>query len=109
GTVAVFVTNHFFGRDPAVAAALGAFLGHLFPVWLKCKGGKGVATYIGLLLGFGLWIPLLAFCVTWAIVAAVTRYSSLAALLACIAAPMAISLKGDIPQLGLFMILSILL
>ena len=63
GTVAVFVTGHFLGRDPAIAAALGAFLGHLFPVWLKFKGGKGVATYIGLLLGFGLWIPLLAFFV----------------------------------------------
>ncbi len=109
GTVAVFITAHFLGREPAIAAALGAFLGHLFPVWLKFKGGKGVATYIGLLLGFGLWIPLLAFCVTWAIVAAATRYSSLAALLACIAAPMAISLKGDVPELRLFMILSILL
>ena len=109
GTVAVYVTGHFLGREPAIAAALGAFLGHLFPVWLKFKGGKGVATYIGLLLGFGLWIPLLAFCVTWAIVAAATRYSSLAALLACIAAPMAISLKGDVPELRLFMILSILL
>ncbi len=109
GTFAVLVTSHFLGRDPAVAAALSAFLGHLFPVWLKFKGGKGVATYIGLLLGFGLWIPLLAFCVTWAVVAAATRYSSLAALLACIAAPMAISLKGDVPELRLFMILSILL
>jgi glycerol-3-phosphate acyltransferase PlsY len=109
GTVAVFVTGHFLGRDPAIAAALGAFLGHLFPVWLKFKGGKGVATYIGLLLGFGLWIPLLAFCVIWAVVAAVSRYSSLAALLASIAAPMAISLKGDVPELRLFMTLSVLL
>ena len=109
GTVAVFVTGHFLGRDPAIAAALGAFLGHLFPVWLKFKGGKGVATYIGLLLGFGLWIPLSAFCVTWAVVAAVSRYSSLAALLASIAAPMAISLNGDAPELRLFMILSVLL
>jgi acyl phosphate:glycerol-3-phosphate acyltransferase len=109
GTVAVFIAAHSLGREPAIGAALGAFLGHLFPVWLKFKGGKGVATYIGLLLGFGLWIPLLAFCVTWAIVAAATRYSSLAALLACIAAPMAISLKGDVPELRLFMILSILL
>ena len=109
GTVAVFVTGHFLGRDPAIAAALGAFLGHLFPVWLKFKGGKGVATYIGLLLGFGLWIPLLAFFVTWAVVAAISRYSSLAALLASIAAPMAISLNGDAPELRLFMILSVLL
>ncbi|HEY5064354.1 MAG TPA: glycerol-3-phosphate 1-O-acyltransferase PlsY [Xanthobacteraceae bacterium] len=109
GAVAVFVTGHFLGRDPAIAAALGAFFGHLFPVWLKFKGGKGVATYIGLLLGFGLWIPLLAFCVTWAVVATVSRYSSLAALLASIAAPMAISLNGDAPELRLFMILSVLL
>jgi acyl phosphate:glycerol-3-phosphate acyltransferase len=109
GTVAVAVTAYVFGGEAAIAAALGAFLGHLFPVWLKFKGGKGVATYIGLLLGFGLWIPLLAFCVTWAVVAAATRYSSLAALLACVAAPMAISLKGDVPELRLFMILSLLL
>jgi acyl phosphate:glycerol-3-phosphate acyltransferase len=109
GAVAVFVTGHFFGRDPAIAAALGAFLGHLFPVWLKFKGGKGVATYIGLLLGFGLWVPLFTFCATWAVVAAATRYSSLAALLASIVAPMAISLNGDVPELRLFMVLSVLL
>ena len=109
GAVAVFVTAHFFGRDVAIVAGVGAFLGHLFPVWLKFKGGKGVATYIGLLLGFGLWIPILALCVTWAAVAAATRYSSLAALLASIAAPMAISLKGDVPELRLFMVLSVLL
>ena len=109
GTVAVFVAAHFLGREAAIAAALGAFLGHLFPVWLKFKGGKGVATYIGLLLGFGMWIPLLAFCATWAVVAAATRYSSLAAPLASIAAPMAISLNGDVPELRLFMALSVLL
>ena len=109
GTVAVLVIIYFFSREVALAAALGAFLGHLFPVWLKFKGGKGVATYIGLLLGFGLWIALLAFCVTWALVAAVTRYSSLAALLAAIAAPMALAWSGNVPQLWLFLVLSVLL
>jgi acyl phosphate:glycerol-3-phosphate acyltransferase len=109
GTVAVLVIIYFFGREIALAAALGAFLGHLFPVWLKFKGGKGVATYVGLLLGFGLWIALLAFCITWAVVAAVTRYSSLAALLAAIAAPMALSWSGDVPELRLFLVLSVLL
>ncbi len=61
GTVAV-VVGLYYGESLAIAAALGAFLGHLFPVWLKFKGGKGVATYIGLLLGFGAWLALLAFC-----------------------------------------------
>ncbi len=82
GTVAVAVANFVFGRDAAICAALGAFLGHLFPVWLGFKGGKGVATYIGLLLGFGLWIALLAFCLIWLGMAALFRYSSLAALIA---------------------------
>src|SRR6185437_13949434 len=75
----------------------------------RLRSAPFYATYIGLLLGFGLCIPLLAFCVTWAVVAAATRYSSLAALLASVAAPMAISLKGDVPELRLFMTLSVLL
>ncbi len=108
-TFAVLVTLSLFPREVALAAGLGAFLGHLFPVWLRFKGGKGVATYIGLLLGFGLWIALAAFCVTWAIIAATTRYSSLAALLASITAPMALSWHGDVPELWLFLVLSLLL
>src|SRR3984885_566322 len=86
GTVAVFAA-HFYGTDAAIAAALGAFLGHLFPVWLGFKGGKGVATYIGLLLGFQAWLPLVAFCTIWLGVAAITRYSSLAALVATAVTP----------------------
>ena len=81
GTLAVLVTAHFAGPNIALAAGLAAFLGHLFPVWLKFKGGKGVATYIGLLIGLA-WPAALIFCGVWLIVAAVSRYSSLAALIA---------------------------
>src|SRR6202795_4695431 len=87
GTAAVLIVAHIFGRDAAMVAAFGAFLGHLFPVWLKFKGGKGVATYIGLLLGFTVWPALLGFCAIWLAVAALARYSSLAALLASAATP----------------------
>src|SRR3954453_18648646 len=60
GTVAVLLAAHFFGPDAALLAGLAAFLGHLFPVWLKFKGGKGVATYSGVLLGLA-WPLALAF------------------------------------------------
>src|ERR1700719_2940961 len=87
GTAAVVIAGYYGGPNAAMLAALGAFLGHLFPVWLGFKGGKGVATYIGLLLGFGSWIALLAFCAVWLAIAAASRYSSLAALIACAAPP----------------------
>src|SRR5215475_11147589 len=60
GTIAVLATYHFFGQDLAILAGLGAFVGHLFPVWLGFKGGKGVATYIGILLAFA-WPAALAY------------------------------------------------
>ena len=81
GTAAVLIAGYVAGQDAALAAAAGAFLGHLFPVWLGFKGGKGVATYIGLLLGL-YWPGALIFCAIWLAVAFTTRYSSLAALIA---------------------------
>lgn len=108
GTVAVLVANYFFGREAAMCAALGAFLGHLFPVWLKFKGGKGVATYIGLLLGLA-WPAAITFCLVWAAIAALTRYSSLAALIASAASPIFLWGGGDGAEAGLFALLSILL
>ena len=84
GTVAVLVASALWGRNPALMAGLGAFVGHLFPVWLRFKGGKGVATYIGVLLGIA-WPGALVFAIVWAAVAAITRYSSVSGLIASLA------------------------
>ncbi len=109
GTAAVVIANAVFGHRAALCAALGAFLGHLFPVWLKFRGGKGVATYIGLLLGFQVWLALLAFCAIWLAVAALTRYSSLAALLASAATPAVLWWSGNAGEAKLFLLLTVLL
>ncbi|MEL7303212.1 MAG: glycerol-3-phosphate 1-O-acyltransferase PlsY [Pseudomonadota bacterium] len=69
-----------------IAAAFGAFIGHCYPVWLGFRGGKGVATYIGVLLGLS-WIVAIAFCALWLLTAVLTRYSSLAALVAAALVP----------------------
>jgi len=106
GTAAVWLV----GLDPmegALAAALGAFLGHLYPVWLKFKGGKGIATYVGLL-GALSWQALLAFAVVWLAIAAALRYSSLAALAATVAAPMAAYVSGSTEIATMLMILTAL-
>jgi len=107
GTVAVLIAARF-GEDAAVAAALGAFLGHLFPVWLGFKGGKGVATFIGLLIAFA-WPAALGFCAVWLIVAGVTRYSSLAALVASAATPVLMWYFDGPQQSALFAALAALL
>jgi glycerol-3-phosphate acyltransferase PlsY len=108
GTVAVVIVGHLLGRNAAMYAALGAFLGHLLPVWLKFRGGKGVATYIGLLLGLT-WPAAIAFCVVWLAVAALTRYSSLAALVASVVTPVFVWWHGEAAEAALFGLLSVLL
>jgi acyl phosphate:glycerol-3-phosphate acyltransferase len=85
GAAAVLIARQF-GPDMAALAAIFAFLGHLFPVWLGFKGGKGVATAGGVVLAYS-WPVGLAALATWLVVAAATRYSSLAALAACALAP----------------------
>jgi len=109
GTVAVVAIGFAFDRDAALYAALGAFLGHLFPIWLGFKGGKGVATYIGLLLGLALWLALAAFCLIWIAIAAATRYSSLAALVASAATPLVLWWNGNVAEAKLFLLLSAML
>ena len=108
GTVPVVAIGLLWGREPALYAALGAFLGHLFPVWLGFKGGKGVATYIGLLLGLALWLALGAFCLIWLAIAGLSRYSSLAALIASAATPIVLWWSGHAPEAKLFLLLTAL-
>ena len=109
GTVAVLLIGFVFNREAALYAALGAFLGHLFPVWLGFKGGKGVATYIGLLLGLALWLGLIAFCLIWIAIAAALRYSSLAALAASAATPAVLWWNDNLPEAKLFLLLTVLI
>ena len=108
GTAAVLEATYLGGPDRAVAAGLGAFLGHLFPVWLKFKGGKGVATFIGLLIAFA-WPVAIGFCAIWLVVAAATRYSSLSALIASAATPAMLWALGDARAALLFAALAALL
>jgi glycerol-3-phosphate acyltransferase PlsY len=107
GAVAVLIAAHF-GAGAALVAGLGAFLGHLFPVWLKFKGGKGVATYIGVLLGL-CWPAALLFCAIWLAVAAAFRYSSLAALIASALTPLGLWLLGRPNIAALYLVLTALL
>ncbi|KAB2849868.1 MAG: glycerol-3-phosphate 1-O-acyltransferase PlsY [Hyphomicrobiaceae bacterium] len=108
GTAAVFLGAYLGTKVapagawwPAHVAGLGAFLGHLYPIWLKFKGGKGVATFIGVLLGLH-WPVMLAFGGVWLATAAITRYSSLSALVATLAVTV-LSFVLEAPQ-PLFML-----
>ena len=107
GTAAVLLAAHYATPDAALIAGLGAFVGHLFPVWLKFKGGKGVAVYIGLLIGL-YWPGALIFCCIWLVVAALSRYSSLAALVASALTPFALWLLGQPRAAALFLLLTAL-
>jgi glycerol-3-phosphate acyltransferase PlsY len=107
GTLAVLLVYRLYGQDLAVLTGLGAVLGHMFPVWLKFKGGKGVATFLGVLLALA-WPVALAFCAIYAAVAAIFRYSSLASLISCVAAPIILWWLGDRQEAMLFAILAVL-
>ncbi len=92
GILAVLIAKEF-GDWPAMAAALGAFVGHIFPVWLNFKGGKGVATYLGILAALNLPVALIT-AATWITTALVARISSLSALVAAALSPLYMLLIG---------------
>ena len=86
GAAAVLLARYLWGDTAAMLAGVFAFLGHCFPVWLNFKGGKGVAVFIGILLGLA-WPVGLFFCLVWLVIAFAQRFSSLAALTAAVTSP----------------------
>ena len=109
GAAAVLAARYLWGEGPAMMAGVAAFLGHVFPVWLSFKGGKGVATYIGVMLALN-WIVGLIFCATWLLIAFAQRYSSLAALTAAATAPIfAYVVTGSLELPAAAVVLSVVL
>lgn len=107
GGIAVLIARAMLGEDAAQIAALASFLGHLYPVWLGFKGGKGVATFLGILLAL-VWPIGLAACATWAVTAAITRISSASALAAAGLAPGFLAFAGQSDSVLLALLLAIL-
>lgn len=107
GTVAVVAMREIIGMEAALIAGLGAFLGHLYPVWLKFKGGKGVATYLGVLLALAPVI-VLVFAVVWLSMAWLFRYSSLSALVAVVVVPIALYFYGRPVVASFFVVMSLI-
>jgi glycerol-3-phosphate acyltransferase PlsY len=108
GTLAVVLAGTYGGPEAAMLAGLAAFLGHLFPVWLNFKGGKGVAVYIGVLIGL-FWPASVVFCVLWLATAATTRYSSVSAFVASFVTPIFLWWFGHPALASLFAVLTLLI
>jgi acyl phosphate:glycerol-3-phosphate acyltransferase len=107
GAVAVLIARWFLAEDAAQLAGLAAFLGHLFPVWLGFRGGKGVATFLGILIALA-WPVGLAACATWLVAAVLTRTSSVAALTAAATSSLWLFWFGEGRTLVLVFVLTIL-
>jgi glycerol-3-phosphate acyltransferase PlsY len=108
GTVAVLTVDYFAPGTPMLFAALGAFLGHLFPAWLKFRGGKGVATFLGCVLGVA-WQAAVVFGMIWLVVAFLTRTSSAAALAASALAPIVLLILARSDAALMFGLMAVLL
>jgi acyl phosphate:glycerol-3-phosphate acyltransferase len=100
-TAAALIGWYVLGPEAGLLAGFAAFIGHLFPVWLGFKGGKGVATYIGTLLGVSPWM-VLVFAAVWLGCAKITKYSSLSALVATVIVPIVLFAIGQ-PKIGFVM------
>jgi acyl phosphate:glycerol-3-phosphate acyltransferase len=107
GTVPALLGTHFFGVEGGVIAGLFAFLGHIFPAWLGFRGGKGIATYIGVLFGLD-WRMGLLFLAVWIATAAITRYSSLSALVATLVIPVVQFFTGDVKIAALALVMTVI-
>ncbi len=108
GAVAVVIAGWLFGEPGAMIAGLAAVLGHIFPVWLTFRGGKGVATMIGVLLGLA-WPVGLLFIATWIAMALLFRISSLSALTAAALAPAYTMVFGDLTRATFALVLTVIL
>lgn len=108
GGIAVLVARACVGEDAAQLAGIAAFLGHLFPVWLGFKGGKGVATFLGTLLALSFPVGLAA-CGLWLVVALLSRISSLSALVATVLSPVAAWALGHTELIGLTVLLALII
>ncbi len=108
GAVPVLLARILLGEDAAQVAGLAAFLGHLFPVWIGFRGGKGVATFLGVVLALA-WPVGVAACVAWLVVAYATRYSSLSALVAAALSPVWAWVLGYQQMVGLILLLVVLI
>ncbi|MDX5360318.1 MAG: glycerol-3-phosphate 1-O-acyltransferase PlsY [Alphaproteobacteria bacterium] len=108
GAAAVLIAR-MWGPDIMTIAAFGAFLGHLYPVWLGFRGGKGVATFLGIALAVSFWPAGVLTALAWLVAAAVFRFSSLASLASAAAAPVAFNLYGSAQMMELFLALAVLI